>query len=193
LDLPRERFVPPDQAELAYSDLDLPLVGEPGRTSPRCLLRPMNLAKLIQAAEIGGADRVLDIGAASGYAAAVLARLAREVVALEEDPALAAFAGKSLAGCKVLNASVVTGPLTEGWPPQAPYDVILLEGASEIAPRMLFAQLRDGGRLACIEGRGLSGKATIYRSDGGVVSGRAVFDAAAPLLPGFVQPPAFVF
>jgi protein-L-isoaspartate(D-aspartate) O-methyltransferase len=89
--------------------------------------------------------------------------------------------------------SVVTGPLTAGWPGRAPYDAILLEGASEITPRALAPQLADGGRLVGIEGRGLSGKAMLYRLDAGTLSGRAVFDAAAPLLPGFAQPPAFVF
>jgi protein-L-isoaspartate(D-aspartate) O-methyltransferase len=193
LDLPRERFVPADHAELAYADLDLPLRGEPASASARCLIRARNLAKLIQATDVAAEDRVLDVAAATGYGAAVLAHMAHEVVALEEDPALAAFARKGLAACDIHNVSVVTGPLTAGWPATAPYDVILIEGASEIAPRMLFPQLCHGGRLACIEGRGLAGKAMLYRSFGGVVSGRPIFDAAAPLLPGFVQPPAFVF
>ena len=186
-ELPRERFVPPGQGDLAYADLDLPLRG-----SGRCLLRPRTLAKLIQAAEIARTDRVLDVGCTTGYGAAVLARLAAEVVALEEDTALAAFASKALAGVAAA-VSVVTGPLTAGWPARQPYDVILMEGATEVAPRALFAQLADSGRLLCMEGRDLAGRAMIYRSDHGQVSGRSVFDAAAPLLPGFARPPAFVF
>jgi protein-L-isoaspartate(D-aspartate) O-methyltransferase len=193
LELPRERFVYPDQAALAYADLDLPVWGEKDGRSRRCLIRARNLAKLIQTAEIADEDRVLDIGATTGYGAAVLARLASEVVALEEDSALAAFAHKALDTCGIDNVSVVTGPLTAGWPAKAPYDVIVLEGATEVSPRQLCDQLRDGGRLVCVEGRGLAGKATLYRLVGGVVSGRPVFDAAAPLLPGFAQPPAFVF
>jgi protein-L-isoaspartate(D-aspartate) O-methyltransferase len=193
LELPRERFVAPDQADLAYADMDVPVRGEPGGSATRYLIRPRTLAKLIQAADLEAQDRVLDVGGTTGYGAAVLGRLGGKVVALEEDSALAASARKALAECGIGNVSVVTGPLTAGWPAQAPYDVIVLEGAVEVAPRTLFGQLRDGGRLICIEGRGQSGKATVYQCAAGVASGRPVFDAATPLLPGFAQPPAFVF
>jgi len=193
LELPRERFVASDQADLAYADMDIPVRGEPGARAARCLIRPRTLAKLIQVADIQGQDLVLDVGGTTGYGAAVMARLAREVVALEEDTALATTARKALSECGIADVSVVTGELTAGWPARAPYDVIVLEGAVEVAPRTLFGQLRDGGRLVCIEGRGQSGKATVYRCAAGVVSGRPVFDAATPLLPGFAQPPAFVF
>jgi protein-L-isoaspartate(D-aspartate) O-methyltransferase len=193
LELPRERFVAPDQADLAYADMDIPVRGEPGGSSNRSLIRPRTLAKLIQALDIQAQDRLLDVGGTTGYGAAVMARLSAEVVALEEDSALAATARKALGECVIGNVTVVTGALTAGWAAKAPYDVILLEGAVEVPPRTLFGQLRDGGRLACIEGRGQSGKATLYRRTAGVVSGRPVFDAAAPLLPGFARPPAFVF
>jgi protein-L-isoaspartate(D-aspartate) O-methyltransferase len=190
LELPRERFGPPAKADLAYADFEMPV----GAESPsRRLMRPRNLAKLIQAADVAGADRVLDVGGTTGYGAAVLARLAAEVVALESDPALAALAGRVLGDCGLHNVSVVTGPLDRGWPARAPYDVIVLEGASEIVPRGLFPQLADGGRLVCIEGRGQACRAMLYVAAGGAVSGRSVFDGAAPLLPGFAAPPAFVF
>jgi len=192
LELPRERFVHPDQAALAYADIDLPVAGKSGQ-SRRCLLRARTLGKLIQAADVQENERVLDIGGTTGYGAAVLARLAREVVMLEEDTSLVALARKALAECGTHNVAVVTGPLTAGWPQQAPYDVILLEGATEVPLKNLAGQLRDGGRLLAIEGRGLAAKAMVYRCDAGVLSGRPVFDAAAPILPGFVQPPAFVF
>ena len=185
-ELPRERFVDPPQAELAYADLDVPLHGK-----NRCLIRPRTIAKLIQAADIAPTDRVLDVGCATGYGAAVLARLATEVVALEEEPTLAARATRALAG--IATVSVVTGRLSDGSPARQPYDVILLEGASEVVPRNLFAQLSDGGRLVCIEGRDLAGRAMVYHSAAGQVSGRSVFGAAAPLLPGFARPAAFVF
>jgi protein-L-isoaspartate(D-aspartate) O-methyltransferase len=191
-ELPRERFVPPANADLAYADLEIPVGTESG--SPlRRLMRPRNLGKLIQAADVASGDRVLDVGGTSGYGAAVLARLAAEVVALENNPALAAMAAKALGDCGLHNVSVVTGPLDRGWPTGAPYDVIVLEGASEIVPRSLFPQLAEGGRLVCIEGRGQACRAMIYIAAGGAVSGRSVFDGAAPLLPGFSAPPEFVF
>lgn len=191
LAVPRERFVPADQTELAYLDLDLP-VGQPPGQGSRRLLKPMVLAKLIQAADLQPEDAVLDVACATGYAAAVLARLAARVTALEEDAALTAVAKRVLSELAPSNVTVVNGPLTAGWSGGAPYDVILLEGATAITPRSLFPQLRDGGRLLCVEGRN-PGKAMVYRSVAGDVTGRAIFDAAAPLLPGFVEPPAFVF
>ena len=98
-----------------------------------------------------------------------------------------------LAAAGVVNAKVVTGALVKGWPAEGPYDVILLEGATETVPAALVEQLKTGGRLACVLGRGQSGKAMIYRRSEGDLSGRAVFDAAAPLLPGFAKPQEFVF
>jgi protein-L-isoaspartate(D-aspartate) O-methyltransferase len=193
LELPRERFVPPGQADLAYTDLDIPLgVDAPG-SAPRRMMRPRNLAKLIQAADVAATDRVLDVGCGTGYGAAVLARLAADVTALEEDRALTTLAVKALADCGLHNVTVMAGPLAGGVPPRAPYDVIVVEGATEVPPRALFEQLADGGRLVCVEGRGLSGRAMLYLCAGGAVSGRSVFDAAAPLLPGFAAAPAFVF
>jgi len=113
------------------------------------------------------------------------------VTALEEDSSLVPAAKDALSALAP-GVVVVTGPLTSGWPPGAPYDVILLEGTTEIPPRAFFPQLRDGGRLLCVQGRN-PGKAMLYRSVSGDFSGRPLFDAAAPLLPGFAAPPAFVF
>ena len=189
LEIPRERFVPERNAALAYLDLDVP-VSEPGRPARR-LLKPMVLAKLLQMAAIGDRDRVLDVGCATGYSSVLLARLAGSVVALEEDAALARQGQQGLAGLP--NAKVVTGPLVAGWPSEAPYDVIVLEGATEIVPQALLRQLKDGGRLVCVLGRGPACKGMLYRSIDGEYSGRPVFDAAAPLLPGFAEPAAFVF
>jgi protein-L-isoaspartate(D-aspartate) O-methyltransferase len=91
------------------------------------------------------------------------------------------------------NVTVVTGALAAGWPARAPYDVIVLEGCTEIEPRALFEQLREGGRLVCVKGRRPIAHAMIYRSTGSDVSGRPIFDAVAPVLPGFTQPLAFAF
>ena len=189
LDVPREQFVPEARRAIAYLDMDVPVDGQGGRA----LLNPMVLAKLLQAAGIGEGDRVLDVGCATGYSAAVLASLAGHVVALEDDIALARIAGETLAASGVANASVVSGPLHKGWEQDAPYDVIVVEGASEIVPAALLAQLKDGGRLVAVIGSGPMGKATIYRAAGGSATGQTLFDATAPLLPGFARPAAFVF
>jgi protein-L-isoaspartate(D-aspartate) O-methyltransferase len=193
LELPRERFVPESKAALAYLDLDLPVTEPTAGQAPRRLLKPMVLAKMVQAAAVSASDHVLDVGCATGYSSALLARLARSVVALEEDDALARRARENLKAVGADNATVVTGPLPQGWQAAAPYDVILLNGATEVLPQGLAAQLREGGRLAAVLGRAPAGQAMLYRRVGGDVSGWPVFDAAAPVLPGFAAPPAFVF
>jgi protein-L-isoaspartate(D-aspartate) O-methyltransferase len=186
LTLPRERFVPPGRAELAYLDIDIPIA------KGRALLKPMVLAKLIQAADVRREDRVLDVACGTGYSTAVLARLGSTVIGLDDDPDLARQAREALDAVGA-RAEVAVGPLTAGWPAGAPYDVILLNGATEIAPEALGRQLKPDGRLACVFGRSPAAKATIYRLSEGHLVGRPVFDAAAPLLPGFAAPPEFVF
>jgi protein-L-isoaspartate(D-aspartate) O-methyltransferase len=187
LEVPREHFVPPVAASLAYLDHDL-AVGE-GNT--RRLLKPMVLAKLLNAADVAASDRVLDVGCATGYAAAVLAHMAGQVVALEQDANLAKTAKATLSALP--NVSVVSGPLVDGWRQGAPYDLVLLEGATEIEPQAFRSQLKDGGRLICVLGSGPGAKAMLYRRSGGEMGGRSVFDASAPLLPGFAKLPVFAF
>ena len=189
LDVARERFVPTARKAIAYLDRDVPV----SDTVPRALLKPMVFAKLVQAAEIAATDRVLDVGCATGYSSAVLGKLAASVVALEEDAALARTAAETLAACGARNVAVASGPLRAGWPHDGPYDVIVLQGVTEIAPDSLLAQLKEGGRLLAVLGSGPMGKATIWRMAGARATPQPLFDAAAPLLPGFVKPPAFVF
>jgi protein-L-isoaspartate(D-aspartate) O-methyltransferase len=185
LQVPRERFVPADKQGLAYLDYEVPLGEGP---KARALLKPAVLAKLIQAAGVRSTDRVLDIAGGSGYSAALWARLAGEVVALEDDAPLAKQTQKNLSD----NVTVATGTLTTGWAAAAPYDIILINGACEVVPKVLFDQLKDGGRLLCVMGA-MPGKATLYLRGGSEISDRALFDASAPILPGFVRERAFVF
>jgi protein-L-isoaspartate(D-aspartate) O-methyltransferase len=185
--VPRELFAPPALASQAYSDGDLSL------GQGRALLRPIVLGKLIQGADVRPGDRVLDVGCGTGYSAAVLTHMGAAVVALEEDADLAQRAEAALTAAGAGQLTLVRGPLTAGWPAAAPYDLILLDGAIEVAPDALGRQLKPNGRLATIFGRGPAAKAMIYRSIEGHLVGRQIFDAAAPPLPGFAAPPAFVF
>jgi len=187
LTVPRERFLPPSLAELAYLDGDIPIGGG------RALLRPRVLAKLIQAAQVGPEDRVLDVGCTTGYSTAVLECVAGTVIGLEENGEFARQAGEALAASAGAHVDIVVGPLTAGWPAGAPYDVILLEGGAEIVPEAFALQLKPNGRLVGVCGRSPATKGTIYHLSEGRLVGRPVFDAAARLLPGFVTPPAFVF
>ena len=184
-EIPRERFVPPQAARLAYLDIDLPI------NAARKLLKPMVLAKLIQAADIDPTDHVLDAGCATGYGAAVLGQVAGSVVALEEDKILAESAQTALVG--LANITVASAPLAAGYPAGGPYDAIVLEGATEIVPQTLCTQLKSGGRLVCVLGSGPGAKAMLYRRGDNDVGGRPIFDAAAPLLPGFAKKSAFAF
>jgi len=188
LDVPREAFVRPEDVPFAYVDRELH-VGEGGRA----LLPPATLARMVQALEVGPGDAVLDVACGTGYAAAVLSRLAARVVALESDEALASEAVVRLARLGFDNVRVVRGELASGHAAQAPYDCILLAGAVEFVPEPLCEQLAEGGRMALIlRDEGL-GHAMLYERSEGEVSGRRVFDAAATVLSEFRRPPAFVF
>ncbi len=192
-ELPREKFVPAARAALAYIDEDVPLRATVAGKPARYLMEPMILARLVQALSLTASDHVLDVGGASGYSAALLARLAASVVALEEDAEFVPIATRLLASLGAANAKVVSGPLTAGAPKEGPYDAILLQGSVEIVPAALIDSLKDGGRLAAVIGTGRAAKAMLYLRTGKVVGARPVFDAAIPPLPGFSAPREFVF
>ncbi len=190
--VPREAFVPEALKPLAYIDEDL-LVSAPGAPA-RYMMEPGPLARLVQLADILPGETVLDLGPATGYSSAILARLAARVTAVEPDAALAETARTTLAGLGVGNVTVVTGPLAAGHAAGAPYDVIIVEGAVEFIPEALEKQLAEGGRIVAVVGaNGLAAKATVFTRSGGVVSGRPVFNTHVRMLPEFVRPRAFVF
>lgn len=191
-DIPRELFAPPELRSIAYSDADLP-IGQTAGGQGRYLIEPAILARLAQLASIEPGDIVLDIGCGTGYSSAVLARLANSVVAVEEDPELAAQATETLIELDIGNAAVVTAPLADGYPSEGPYDVIFVGGAVDRVPQSLFDQLKEEGRLVAIVGSGPAGMATCFRRIGNDISRRRAFSAAAPALPGFAAPKVFQF
>jgi len=186
-EVPRERFVPEALRGIAYLDEGLSLGGN------RSVMAPMVLARLLQAADPGERETALEVGAATGYATAILARLAGSVVALEEDEALAAQATRTLSDLSVDNATVVTGRLVDGYPKRGPYGVILLNGAVGEVPERLTAQLAEGGRLVTVVGSGAMSRATLMIKRAGIVSSRPLFDAWAAPLEQFAKEPGFVF
>lgn len=180
-EIAREKFVPRSVRAVAYASQELPLGGG------RALMEPRNFAKLAHAAQIRAHNVVLVVGAGTGYGAAILARLGETVVALEEDEALAKEADGLLASVGADNAAVVRGPLAKGCPQQAPFDVIFIDGGVEEIPEALFAQLKEGGRLAAIILEGRVGKARIFTRTAKTISARTIFDGMAPALPGFAK------
>jgi len=186
-EVPRERFVPDDLAAVAYLDRDIPV--DPKRS----LLKPMVIARMVQALELRDGAKVLDVAGGTGYTAAILARLAGSVVALEDDAARSRRCGELVRALGATNVTTVSGPLDAGWPALAPYDAIIINGACEVEPQTLLRQLGNGGRLVGVFGTAPATKATLYRVDNGEIGYRPLFSAAAPLLPVFAKAPAFVF
>lgn len=193
LTVPREAFVPEKLAVLAYIDGDLEIAPAADGQLPRYLMEPSPLAKLLQAAEIGAGDSVLDVGAGTGYASAIISRIAKSVVALETDENLVSRATVVLAEQGFDNVSVVKGSLEKGYASEAPFDVIFLNGAVEVIPDALFDQLRDGGRLIAVVGYGNASAAQVYVREGASVSKRFVFNTSVKPLPGFRKIVEFVF
>jgi protein-L-isoaspartate(D-aspartate) O-methyltransferase len=186
--VPRERFVPSALAGAAYRDHDVPLGGG------RALLEPMVLARLIELAEIDVGDKVLDIGCATGYAAAILGRLATQIIALEQDPELVRQARSRLAELGAIHVAVVEGPLERGHSAAAPYDVILIEGAIAGVPNAIVEQLAERGRLVTVLKPGTRvGQASLMTRIRGALSHRPAFDASAASLAQFQPEPSFVF
>lgn len=181
----REAFVPRDRIEMAYAGDHIPLGGG------RVLLDPRTFAKMLDSLNLSNRDLVLDVGSAFGYSAAVIARIAEAVVALEEDADFAGEATTLLAENDADNVISAQGPLAGGFTEHGPYDAILVEGGVETLPKALVEQLKDGGRMVCMFMDGALGTARVgYKYDGGM-TWRYAFNGAAPVLPGFEIKKAF--
>lgn len=185
--LVRERFVPAAKRTIAYGDLEVEVA------ETRTLMRPRDLAKLIQALAPKSNERALEIAGATGYGAAVLAACCKEVVTLDPDPDLSFAARAALESNGVTNVKTVSTAAGDGWKDEAPYDVIMLNGAAEIIPEAWLAQLAPGGRLGVIVRQGAAGSARIYTRTDGAFAYRNAFDAAPPVAPGLMKPPSFAF
>ncbi|TVQ52658.1 MAG: protein-L-isoaspartate O-methyltransferase [Rhodobacteraceae bacterium] len=187
LTVPRERFVPAELRPIAYAD------AQPRLGAGRVLLDPRTFAKMLDAAEPKPDDLVLDVGCGYGYSSMVIAQVAAAVIALEENADLADRAAALFAELGADTVALERGPLADGAPDAGPFDVIMVEGAIETPPARLLDQLKDGGRLVAVWADGPAGHARLYRRAGSVVSHRRVFDALAPVLPGFDAPKGFSF
>lgn len=198
-DLPREVFVPEPAKPFAYSDQHL-VVGRVEATGEsRYSLAPVLLARMAQAVEPVRGEKVLYVACGTGYGSAVFGMLGAHVVALDEDAGLIAAAGRAFAEAGVSAVKTRAGPLFEGAPSEAPFDVIFIEGAYEREPETLVAQLASGGRLIGVSGVGRAGQVMLQVKTGDALTGRealtgrAVFDASAPLLRPFAKKPEFAF
>ncbi len=187
--VPRENFVPKSKRGIAYADEALDI------GSGRYLLEPMVLARLIQAASPLPGDVALDVACGTGYATALLSRLVSTVVGVDDAADLVERGNGILSELEIDNAALVVGPLGVGYAKQAPYNVILVNGAVETLPEALFDQLADGGRLVTVEGGTVVGPgvAVLHQKLGGHVGKRILFDAGTPMLQGFKRVPSFVF
>lgn len=187
LQVPRERFVPSSKRSVAYA-------GEAIETAAgRWLLDPRVFAKMVDAAEIEPTDAVLDIGCGLGYSSAVLSRICRAVISVESDETMAKAAEETLSSLGYDNVAVLTSPLEEGADSEKPFDAIFVQGGVGDVPQPLFDQLVEDGRLIAIWMDGSFGQVRVSTKTGETISHRWIFDAAAPLLPGFSKAASFAF
>ncbi len=186
--VPREQFVPAEMADIAYVDEDLS-VGH-----HRHLMEPMVLGRLLQSAGPAATEVALCIGGGTGYTAAVLSLMTRAVFSLDRESAIVALASEKYSQLGYDNAVAVEGDLSRGWPDEAPYDLILFDGAVADVPAQIFDQLSENGRLlAVISKGGRPGRATLMQKRGEYISRRDLFNANIPLLPEFEEKASFVF
>ncbi|MES2029933.1 MAG: protein-L-isoaspartate O-methyltransferase [Pseudomonadota bacterium] len=187
LAVPREEFVPASQRAMAYLDLDLEVAPN------RFLIKPVVLARMLQASDVKATDKVLVVGCPTGYSAAVIAQFAGKVTATEGDAALAAKASEDMARLGYSNITLAAGMPADGHAANAPYDLIVLAGATEVLPTGLYKQLAPGGQLVGVFALTKPARAMIVTHSHDDFGSRPLFDATAPVLPGLEKLPEFVF
>ncbi|MGB0625911.1 MAG: protein-L-isoaspartate O-methyltransferase family protein [Alphaproteobacteria bacterium] len=188
--LPREMFTSKTRQGIAYIDEDIEVA------TGRYMMEPVVLARLVQALDVGAEDSVLVIGAGTGYDAALIGKLAGSVLAVESDPALVETASMVINHLSIDNVAVVEAPMADGYPAQAPYDLVFFGGAVPEVPARIAEQVSPGGRIVAVLGgaeNGILGRATILTRTAGSLSSRAIFDAGTRPLPGFEMAADFVF
>ncbi|MEH6459871.1 protein-L-isoaspartate O-methyltransferase family protein [Chitinimonas sp. JJ19] len=183
----REDFIPAVHREMALVDMELPLA--PGRKT----WSPKLEARVVQEVALTGKERVLEIGTGTGYVAALLGKLAKQVYTVESDAALAAQASEHLAAAGIQNVTVETGDAVRGWSKHGPYDVIVASGSYPVAPEFLFEQLAEGGRLFAIVGDEPAMSGTLFQKQGGSVVATKLFETVVAPFANAPQPARFVF
>lgn len=183
----REAFVPATWHDMALVDMELPL------TKTLRMWQPKMEARVLQDVALTGSERVLEIGTGSGYMAALLAKLSKQVVSVEIDAELAEAARTKLAAAGIQNAAVEVGDAAAGWSKAAPYDVIVATGSYPMAPDFLFDQLAEGGRLFAVVGDEPVMQATLFKKSGGSVMATVLFETVIAPLQNVPQPERFVF
>lgn len=181
----RELFVPKTSKALAYSDANISLEND------RVLMKPRDMSKMIQAADIQPTNIVLDIACGRGYSSAILAKLAETVVALEETDEAVEKATTVLSESGADNAVVVKGNIKSGAREHGPFDVIFVNGAVAEVPSTWFDQLANNGRLVAVIKNGPIGRATLFTRSGDTIGDKIIFDASVPFLPGTQKPAVF--
>ena len=188
MELPREFFVPSAKRNVAYVDNSLAL------GFGRFLIEPMIAARLMQMLELKSTDVALSIGSGTGYSIALLGRIVETVVAIEQVASLAQNASKNLSELGIDNVAIIEGPLAGGAPKQSPYNIIFFDGAISEVPTAISDQLAEEGRLiAMIKKSSGICQAHLMTRNNGIISGRNIFEASTPLLPGFEREVTFSF